>query len=165
MPQTKIWKCFSSSLVLQTTKTPCACPLSLPLSLPTFRIRIPSFSLSSPTRSKKRSNQEKKRKGAPQNAKCLYLNLLLPAPPPSRRRAQTATCAASPLPRRRCRSTPRSRSPPAPKKKMAGGPWRARRVEEAGHLQRGPLRHPRRRRRGRRPSLLHRPSLLSLLTP
>ena len=62
MPQTKIWKCFSSSLVLQTTKTPCACPLSLPLSLPTFRIRIPSFSLSSPTHSKKRSNQEKKRK-------------------------------------------------------------------------------------------------------
>ena len=62
MPQTKIWKCFSSSLVLQTTKTPCACPLSLPLSLPTFRIRIPSFSLSSPTHSKKRSNQEKKKK-------------------------------------------------------------------------------------------------------
>ena len=80
MPQTKIWKCFSSSLVLQTTKTPCACPLSLPLSLPTFRIRIPSFSLSSPTHSKKRSNQEKKKKKKKSTPKC-QMSLSQPPPP------------------------------------------------------------------------------------
>ena len=81
MPQTKIWKCFSSSLVLQTTKTPCACPLSLPLSLPTFRIRIPSFSLSSPTHSKKRKKQKKKKKKKKKSTPKCQMSLSQPPPP------------------------------------------------------------------------------------